>query len=323
MLDRHLRHCLLAVIGFAGMATAAGTADLRLPEAARNQDAKAVRSLLTQKADVNARSSDGSTALLWLAHWNDADTADLLLSAGADANTANDFGMTPLSQACINGSFEFVRLLLKSSANPNTAIATGETPLMTCAKTGNVDAVRLLVEYGAAINAKEPAQRPDRFDVGRRRTPPGRGECANRRPCRSQSSFQRRIHGDTLRGASGGPGECQVVAGRRSGCEYPDSDRPEADWKQRGAGCYGWSYQGSQGWRSLGLHSACWSRRCGPKWTSRCICWIMAPIPISRRRALHPCIGRRPRGKATPRIRCTALKTPCPEFRIVRPSCGW
>lgn len=158
MLDRHLRHCLLAVIGFAGMATAAGTADLRLPEAARNQDAKAVRSLLTQKADVNARSSDGSTALLWLAHWNDADTADLLLKAGADANTANDFGMTPLSQACINGSFEFVRLLLKSSANPNTAIATGETPLMTCAKTGNVDAVRLLVEYGAAINAKEPAQ---------------------------------------------------------------------------------------------------------------------------------------------------------------------
>ena len=49
MLDRHLRHCLLAVIGFAGMATAAGTGDLRLPEAARNQDAKAVRSLLSSK----------------------------------------------------------------------------------------------------------------------------------------------------------------------------------------------------------------------------------------------------------------------------------
>jgi len=158
MFDRHLRHCLLAVTGFAGVAIAAGTSDLRLPEAARTQDSKAVRSVLSQKADVNARSSDGSTALLWLAHWNDAETASLLLSAGADANTANDFGMTPLSQACINGSFEFVRLLLKSGANPNTAIATGETPLMTCAKTGNVDAVRLLVEYGAAINAKEPAQ---------------------------------------------------------------------------------------------------------------------------------------------------------------------
>jgi ankyrin len=49
-------------------------------------------------------------------------------------------------------------LLLKSGANPNTPIATGETPLMTCAKTGNADAVRLLVEFGAMVNAKEPAQ---------------------------------------------------------------------------------------------------------------------------------------------------------------------
>src|SRR4051812_34526071 len=158
MFDRRLRHCLIAVTGIASVAMAAGTSDPRLPDAARNQDSKAVRSLLTEKADVNQRSSDGSTALLWLAHWNDAETADLLLKAGADANTANDFGMTPLSQACTNASFEFVRLLLKSGANPNTAIATGETPLMTCSKTGNVDAVRLLVEYGAAVNAKEPAQ---------------------------------------------------------------------------------------------------------------------------------------------------------------------
>jgi ankyrin repeat protein len=149
---------LLIVSVFAGPTVAAATSDSRLLEAARTQDATAVRSLLSQKADVNARSSDGSTALLWLAHWNDVDTADLLLRAGADANAANDFRMTPLSQACTNGSAEFVRLLLKSGANPSTAIATGETPLMTCAKTGSADAVRLLVEYGAAVNATEPAQ---------------------------------------------------------------------------------------------------------------------------------------------------------------------
>jgi uncharacterized protein len=149
---------LLAAFGCAAAASAAETSDSRLLEAARNQDAKAVRSLLGQKVDVNARSSDGSTALLWLAHWNDVDTAELLLKAGADANAANDFRMTPLSQACTNGSVEFVRLLLKSGANPNLAVATGETPLMTCAKTGSADAVRLLVEHDAAVNAKEPTQ---------------------------------------------------------------------------------------------------------------------------------------------------------------------
>ena len=161
MFDRNERPYLVraaALMLLAGAATAAETSDSRLLEAAKNQDAKSVRSLVDQKADVNARSSDGSTALLWMAHWDDVATADVLLRAGADANAANDFRTTPLSEACINGSAAFVRLLLKSGANPNTVIATGETPLMTCAKTGNVDAVRILLEYGAAINASEPAQ---------------------------------------------------------------------------------------------------------------------------------------------------------------------
>ncbi len=166
MFDRHHSHrfvsasarTLVVVSAFAVVATAAELGELRLPEAARRQDQKAIRALLNQKADVNARSTDGATALLWLAHWNDVESANLLLAAGADANAANDFGTTPLSEACINGSAALVRSLLKSGANPNTAIATGETPLMTCAKSGSADAVRMLVEFGAVVNAKEPSQ---------------------------------------------------------------------------------------------------------------------------------------------------------------------
>src|SRR5947209_8016542 len=79
---------------------AAGPSDVRLAEAARNQDQQQVRNLLNQHADVNARSGDGSTALLWAAHWNDLEIAGLLIRAGADANAANDFRITPLSEAC-------------------------------------------------------------------------------------------------------------------------------------------------------------------------------------------------------------------------------
>jgi ankyrin repeat protein len=153
---RTLAVTVSVLCAFVATEKAAVTGDRRLVDAARTRDAKAVRALLSQKVDVNVRSTDGSTALLWLAHWNDADTAELLLRAGADANASNDFKMTPLSQACTNASVPFVRLLLKSGANPNAAIATGETPLMTCAKVGSVDAVRLLVEFGAAVDAKEP-----------------------------------------------------------------------------------------------------------------------------------------------------------------------
>jgi ankyrin repeat protein len=191
MFDRRQRHYVVTLLAVSCFAGAAG-----LPEAARTQDAKAVRSLLTQKVDVNARSSDGSTALLWSAHWNEVETADLLLKAGADANAANDFGMTPLSRSVHPTGNELYGCCWKSGANPNTAIATGETPLMTCAKTGSVDAVRLLIEFRAKVDAREPAQNK-RQSCGRCRTSRGRGGRTDRSACGSEA-HQRRVHADSL-----------------------------------------------------------------------------------------------------------------------------
>jgi ankyrin repeat protein len=137
---------------------AAANEDLRLVNAAKDQDQQQVRTLLSARPNVNVRAEDGSTALLWAAHWNDVQTAELLVRAGADANAANDFRMTPLVQACTNGSAKFVDLLLKAGAHANTPIGTGETPLMTCARAGSADAVRMLLVHGADVNAKEPNQ---------------------------------------------------------------------------------------------------------------------------------------------------------------------
>ena len=151
-----LRACSLTLLMVVG-AAAAGD-DLRLVEAAKNQNAQQTAALLKGNPNVNVRSADGSTALLWASHWNDVRTAELLLRAGADANAANDLQMTPLSRACTNGSSALVDLLLKAGAQPNTPIGTGETPLMTCAHTGSVEAVRMLLVHGADVNAKEPTQ---------------------------------------------------------------------------------------------------------------------------------------------------------------------
>jgi ankyrin repeat protein len=152
-----LAGALLATWLGAGGAAAAN-ADVTLVEAARKRDHQQVRTLLTQKADVNVRANDGATALLWAAHWDDVEAAALLIRAGADVNAANDFRMTPLSLACTNGSPRLVELLLNAGANPNTPIATGETPIMTCAGSGTTDAVRMLLAAGADVNAKQPSQ---------------------------------------------------------------------------------------------------------------------------------------------------------------------
>ena len=151
--------CLMTLLAVARPTAAPD--DLGIVNAARNQELARVRELLSRNADVNVRSDDGSTALLWAAHWNDLATAELLIRAHADANAANDFGMTPLSRACTNGSAALVELLLNAGANPNTRIATGETPIMTCASTGSVDAVRALIARGADVNASEPVQHQD------------------------------------------------------------------------------------------------------------------------------------------------------------------
>src|SRR5262245_7655874 len=116
---------------FMVVGAAAANEDLRLVAAVKHRDLPPAPIPLSGHAHGNVRAEDGSTALLWAAHWNDLETGELLVRAGGDPNAANDYRMTPLVQACTNGSSAFVDLLLKAGANPNTPVATGETPLMT------------------------------------------------------------------------------------------------------------------------------------------------------------------------------------------------
>ena len=145
--------CMVFLLSVAGLAAASN--DLGLVDAVKQRDHEAVRSLLTEHAEVNALQADGSTALLWAANRDDLEMVELLIRAGAKVNTANLYGITPLSMACTNGNAAMVEKLLAAGATPKTAQETGETPLMTCSRTGNAEAVKLLLAQGADVNAKE------------------------------------------------------------------------------------------------------------------------------------------------------------------------
>jgi ankyrin len=153
----HLKSALVAAFVTASV-PAWAAADTRLPDAAAARNPEAVRAALAGGADVNARQADGSTALHWAVHLDDAALVDALLAAGADADAANDYGATPLTLACINANAAIVEKLLAAGADANAAASTGETPLMRCARTGNAAAVKALLARGAEVNAKDNEQ---------------------------------------------------------------------------------------------------------------------------------------------------------------------
>ncbi len=126
-----------------------------LIEAAKTQDLDAVRSLLAEGVDVNARQADEATALHWAAHWEHQAMVDLLLRAGADVNAANDLATTPLIMASASGNGAIVEALLAAGADANTARASGETALMLAARTGSLLSVSALLAAGADVNATE------------------------------------------------------------------------------------------------------------------------------------------------------------------------
>ena len=139
------------------MALAAFAAAVPSPvaDAAAKGEKAAVRTLLQQKADVNAAQADGATAIHWAAYRNDPELADILIAAGANVKTPNREGATPLYLASLEGNPVMIEKLLKAGADPNERGLHGETPLMLAARNGNLDAMKALLDNKADINAKE------------------------------------------------------------------------------------------------------------------------------------------------------------------------
>ena len=130
--------------------------DVRVLDAVKRRDQKAVAALIRSKADVNAAQPDGATALAWAVHLGERLMAETLLGAGAQVHVADEYGETPLTLAAANGDGAIVQRLLKAGANPRAARWNGETALMIAAGAGNIEAVRHLVLHGADVNVTEP-----------------------------------------------------------------------------------------------------------------------------------------------------------------------
>src|ERR1700693_176363 len=133
----------------------ASAANSPVSDAAMKGDKAALRSLLEQKADVNAPQTDGATAIQWASYGDDMEMAGLLISAGANVKLATREGATALYLASIHGNPAMIDKLLNAGADPNERGPEGETPLMLASRAGNLDAIKVLLDHKADINAKD------------------------------------------------------------------------------------------------------------------------------------------------------------------------
>jgi ankyrin repeat protein len=109
-----------------------------------------------QGVDLNAVSTEGSTALHFAVHAGQAAVVQDLLSAGADLTKRNLVGVAPLQLAVLDGNAAIAKLLLTKGADATAKDEAKETLLMLAARYGDGELASALIAAGAELNYIEP-----------------------------------------------------------------------------------------------------------------------------------------------------------------------
>lgn len=112
-----------------------------------------VRSLVENGAAVQAKDSDGKTALHHAAAGANVEVAKILIAHGADVSAADNQGTTPVNVgSLLNDETSVTELLLNHGAEINNK--NGSSPgLLYAAAAGHTRALRFLISKGADINS--------------------------------------------------------------------------------------------------------------------------------------------------------------------------
>jgi ankyrin repeat protein len=146
---------LVSVLLAVSVAPVAAAADTSLIDAVKARQQDTAVALIEKGADVRAKEVDGTTALHYAAHYDDAELVTRLIKAGADAKAVNDYGATPLGEAAVAGDPAVIKALLAAGADAKATNKEGQTPLMVVARTGNVEAAKLLLKARVPVDARE------------------------------------------------------------------------------------------------------------------------------------------------------------------------
>ena len=128
------------------------SADFPLTKAAYHNEIDAVKTLLADGADVNAKNEQNVTALFMASYKGNIDIVHLLLASGADVSVKTTSSDTALIVASQNGHNEVLKALLKKKPDVNARNNKGATGLILASYAGHTDVVRTLLASGADVN---------------------------------------------------------------------------------------------------------------------------------------------------------------------------
>lgn len=128
------------------------TMTVQLHKAAAADDAAAIKALIAEGAEIDARDASGATALLVATHGNRVNAAQALIESGANVNAKDNIEDSPYLYAGARGHLEILKLTLSHGADLKSINRYGGTALIPAAERGHVETVGTLIKAGIDVD---------------------------------------------------------------------------------------------------------------------------------------------------------------------------
>lgn len=123
--------------------------------AVQNGDLMTVKILVLNGADIGIKPDEGAPAIIAAARYDFLDIVEFLIRNGANVNSTDNDGASSLHYAAGYYYYELADSLLMYGANPEARDKAGTTPLMAAVYGGNPDIIHLLADYKADMNRQD------------------------------------------------------------------------------------------------------------------------------------------------------------------------